>query len=190
MQKIKNFFIVDGYNPFGIANLILGAVGALPLTFIMAIVYTQDMDFSDIIWIFKDADTEQISLGALAFCLIWPCIFLFILIIRNRKLHNTIKNIIFSVLTVLLGGVLSALAFVLFMLMIIFGGAPASAVKKVANASQSSNTNNDTAQNNSFSKQDDVNAQMLGYANAQQYQDLTGYDGHNINPDDEYLRAK
>ncbi|MBQ5376134.1 MAG: hypothetical protein IIU45_04600, partial [Lachnospiraceae bacterium] len=39
-----------------------------------------------------------------------------------------------------------------------------------------------------FSREEDVNAQMLGYADAQQYQDLTGYSGHNIDPNDDYLK--
>lgn len=43
--------------------------------------------------------------------------------------------------------------------------------------------------NAGFSKQDDLNAQMQGYANAQQYQDSTGFSGHDINPDDDYTRT-
>ena len=62
-------------------------------------------------------------------------------------------------------------------------GALGNAARNLGNAANNANNGN------GFTKQDDLNAQQNGWANAEQYQNATGLDGHNIDPDDPYTKA-
>ncbi len=166
-------FNVKGHYPFSFFNLFLGMVSGIALaTGVYQFMYEDEI------------------IGILAFAIGVVCFI--ILFFRNRELDNILLTLGISIATALLGIVLVAVFLVAVGVKSAFSFADDTSTNTGNTYSNSgmNNTNRNNSQDYSFSKQDDLNAQMQGYADAQQYQDLMGLDGHNIDPDDPYTRYK
>lgn len=162
---------VNGYRPFNGLNVFLSILGGIALAlFVLGIT----------------ADEFE----ATVFVGIVTIVFFALLLYRNRKVGSVPRMIYFSGVSLVFG----ALAIVLLFIsaigagMSIMNGGSGNFGQTFSDVFGSSGGNKNE-QNAGFSKQDDLNAQMQGYANAQQYQDLTGFSGHDIDPDDDYTRA-
>ncbi len=174
MGKFSNAISVDGYNPLNKFNLVLAAVSGCAFGIIGYGLYGGST------W--DDSATYALSAGIVCFA---------ILLFRNRKLKSVPKMIIWSVVSSVLGILVALIGIVVAMLWgthaYLTGdtstGALGNAARNLGNAANNANNGN------GFTKQDDLNAQMNGWANAEQYQNSTGLDGHNINPDDPYTRV-
>ena len=171
MGKISNAISVDGYNPLNKLNLVFAAVSGCAFGLVGYGVY------SGVQW--DDSATKALIVGLVCFA---------VLLFRNRKLKSVPKMIIWSVVSSVLGILVALIGIVVGMLFgadrYLTGGSGASSI-----ASSVNRVNNATNHNNGFTKQDDLNAQQNGWANAEQYQNATGLDGHNIDPDDPYTKA-
>ncbi len=169
-QSISEFN-VNGHYPFGFLNLFVGVISGIAVAYGMLQ--------------FMDGDE---SVGMLA--LIIGVVCFIVLLFRNREMENIPLTIGISLITALLGLLLAIVFLVVVGVKSAFGVAEDTSTYSGSTISNSgiNNTTRNNSQDYSFSKQDDLNAQMQGYADAQQYQDLTGYDGHNIDPDDNYTR--
>ncbi|MBE5855331.1 MAG: sel1 repeat family protein [Lachnospiraceae bacterium] len=198
------------YSPWGTMNLVLGGIGSVAIALAVYLIIQGGMSEEAA----KTMGILAVGIAAAA----W-------LFVRNLKLGDMKKTILNTLFAVLLGGVLFAVTFVLWLLRNIgFGIAIATGGgakyksfvstmnlllkpfqgKMVSPSDYRSGDSYDFSagdyqmptgsesgtqpQGYEFSKEEDVNAQMLGYADAQQYQDLTGYSGHNIDPNDDYLK--
>lgn len=164
---------VNGYRPFNGLNIFLSIVCILACFLIYG-----NLGYA---WEISSTIALLVAIGCFA-----------LILYRNRKCKSIPKMIGFSFLALLL----SFLAVIMLVIAAIgaglsmmnggggnFGGTFSSIF-----GSSDGNKNN-SGQDTGFSKHDDLNAQMQGYANAQQYQDLTGYSGHDIDSDDDYTRA-
>lgn len=164
---------VNGYRPFNGLNIFLSAVGGIALLISIA-----------------GLSSGEEELGILA--VVVSVVILAILLFRNKKVKSVPKMIIFSVASLVLGS-LAVIVLLLSALsagMSVMNGGSANLGGTFSSVFGSSDGNkNNGGQDAGFSKQDDLNAQMQGYANAQQYQDATGFSGHDIDPDDDYTRA-
>lgn len=171
--KLRNVS-VNGYRPFNGLNIFLSVVCILA-----CLVIYGGMGYA---WEMSSTIALLVAIGCFA-----------LILYRNRKIESIPKMIGFTVLSV----VFSFFAIIaLFFsaigagMSIMNGGSSGNFGGTVSNIFGSTGgSKNNNGQDTGFSKQDDLNAQMQGYANAQQYQDLTGYSGRDINPDDDYTRA-
>lgn len=164
---------VNGYRPFNGLNIFLSIVCILACLAIYG-----GMGYA---WEISSTIALLVAIGCFA-----------LILYRNRKCKSIPKMIGFSVLSL----VFSFLAVIMLLIaaigaglsMMNGGGGNFGGTFSTIFGSADGNKNN-SGQGAGFSKQDDLNAQMQGYANAQQYQDSTGFSGHDINPDDDYTRA-
>lgn len=162
---------VNGYRPFNGLNIFLSVVCVLACIAIYG-----GMGYA---WDISSTIALLVAIGCFA-----------LILYRNRKCKSIPQMIGFAVISLVFSflAVIMALIAAISAGMSIMNGGGGNLRENFSNIFGSSDGTK-SEQNAGFSKQDDLNAQMQGYANAQQYQDLTGFSGHDINPDDDYTRA-
>lgn len=140
MNKIKEFIIVDGYNPFNRLNMILAAVSGCAFGIIFYGVS------SGVSWDYSATIALIVAIVCFA-----------ILLFRNRKLKSIPKAIIFSVVSSLLGIAVCLVGMVLFVIMAMLGGGNNSKFQKSASnlsnaINNASNSGNQWQEQYSMSK--------------------------------------
>ncbi|MCR5321016.1 MAG: hypothetical protein K6E48_07395 [Lachnospiraceae bacterium] len=199
------------YSPWGTMNLVLGGFGSIAIALAVYLIIQGGM---------SQEPLQTLGILAAGIALVaW-------LFVRNLKLGDMKKTVLNTFLLVLVGTILFAVTFLLWVLenaansvAMVTGGSLRyksffsimnSLLKpfkgKMVSASDfrsdddgydygtssyqmpTGSESGTQPQGYEFSREEDVNAQMLGYADAQQYQDSTGYSGHNIDPNDDYLK--
>ena len=176
------------YRPFGKLNLFLGAVTGVGTLLFGVAVSNGDLRSTPEYYLFLVAAIVSVV----------------ILFMRNRKLDSMAKTIGYTLLLTLVGALIYLFAFCRWGFSMIPGGGEYKSFfgtidsitsGRFANErdtydyqqpdfNTSVNSNSSASDNGSeFTKYEDAKAQEIGYANAEDYQNRTGFSGHNIDPD-------
>ncbi|SFI30132.1 hypothetical protein SAMN04487830_13918 [Pseudobutyrivibrio sp. OR37] len=176
------------YSAWGKLNVFLGAVTGIGL--LLFYVAASDGDLG------SNPEYFLFLLAAIASGII--------LFIRNRKLDSMVATIGFTLLLTVLGAFLYLVAFLQWGMSFVWGGeyhsffgmidawtsgrnysGSGEYINNPGMSNVTTNQNTGSVQpTEEFTKYEDSKAQMIGYASAADYQNRTGFNGHNIYPDD------
>lgn len=157
------------YSPWGKLNLFLGAVAGIGLFFFFYAL--REMSLMKLI----DRDPFYVICGVVGLV---SAVFLFI---RNMKLNNIVKTIGWTLLLIVIGAIVGAVAFIRFGLSIYRCTDYKPMNMPFAN---NGNSNAGSTGGYSYSKAEDSAARAIGYQNAADYENRTGFRARNIDPDE------
>ncbi len=154
------------YSPWGKLNLVLGAVAGVGLTIFVYYFNAYSHNISRM-------DTAYIVFGLAGLA---SAVILFI---RNKKLDNIGKTIGITLLQIVLGVIIGFITIFRFGWSIYRGTSYESMNLPFAN-----NSNPNNGDSNSYSKTEDAAARAVGYKDAADYENRTGFSARNIDPDE------